>query len=61
MYAHFNGILADVEDDVIIIDVGGIGYNIHVYDSYSMPLPGIGEEIKLFTYTSVSENKFLLY
>ena len=61
MYAYFDGILADTEPDVLIVDVNGMGVNIHVHDSLSMALPLIGERIKLYTYTSVAEDKFMLY
>ena len=35
MYAFFDGILADSEPDVVIVNVNGIGYNIHVYNCSS--------------------------
>ena len=61
MYAYLNGILADAEEDNLIIDVNGVGYNVHVYDSQTMLLPAIGSEIKVYTYTSVAEDRFILY
>ncbi|MBR6094239.1 MAG: Holliday junction branch migration protein RuvA [Lachnospiraceae bacterium] len=61
MYAYLNGILADAETDNLIIDVNGVGYNVHVYDSRAMFLPAIGSEIKVYTYTSVGEDKFILF
>ena len=61
MYAYLNGILADAESDNLIIDVNGVGYNVHVYDSETMFLPAIGCEIKVYTYTSVGEDKFVLF
>ncbi len=61
MYAYLNGILADAEEDNLIIDVNGVGYNVHVYDSKSMLLPAVGSEIKVYTYTSVAEDRFMLY
>jgi Holliday junction DNA helicase RuvA len=61
MYAYLNGILADAESDNLIVDVNGVGYNVHVYDSETMFLPTIGSEIKVYTYTSVGEDKFVLF
>ena len=61
MYAYLNGILADAEEDNLIIDVNGVGYNVHVYDSQTMLLPAVGSEIKVYTYTSVAEDRFMLY
>ena len=32
MYAYLNGKLADIEPDNLVIDVNGVGYNVHVYN-----------------------------
>ena len=61
MYAFFDGILADSEPDVVIVNVNGIGYNIHVYDSSLLELPPVGTSVKFYTYTSVGEDKFILF
>ena len=61
MYAYIKGILADIEKDCLIVDNAGIGYNIHIYSADTLSLPEIGEEIKVYTYTSVGEDKFMLY
>lgn len=61
MYAFFDGILADVEPDVVVVNVNGIGVNIHVYDSFALALPQVGAPIKFYTHTSVGEDKFILF
>ena len=61
MYAYIKGILADIEKDCLVIDNAGIGYNVHIYSAETLSLPEIGEEIKVYTYTSVGEDKFMLY
>lgn len=61
MIAFVKGSLADVESDRVIIDVGGIGYNVFV-SSYTMGrLPLEGNEIKLYTYLNVKEDLMQLY
>lgn len=61
MYAYIRGILADIEKDCIVVDNAGIGYNVHVYSTQMLSLPGLGEEITVYTYTCVSEDKFMLF
>lgn len=61
MYAYLHGILAEVEEDNCVIDIGGVGYNVKVSPQTIFRMPGIGETVKLFTYTSVREDAFVLY
>lgn len=61
MYAYLNGIIADIEEDNCIIDVNDIGYNVQISGQTMTRLPGIGERVKLFTYTNVKEDTFQLY
>ena len=61
MYAYLHGILADVEEDNCVIDINGIGYNVKVSPQTIFRMPGIGETVKLYTYTSVREDAFMLY
>ena len=61
MYAYLNGIIADIEDDNCIIDVNDIGYNVQISGQTMTRLPGIGERVKLFTYTNVKEDALQLY
>ena len=61
MYAYLHGVLADIEDDNCVIDVQGVGYNVKVSAQTIFRMPGIGEEVKLYTYTSVREDAFVLY
>ena len=61
MYAYLNGIVADIEEDNCIIDVNDIGYNVQISGQTAAKLPGIGERVKLFTYTNVKEDAFQLF
>ncbi len=61
MIAFVKGNLADVESDRVIIDVGGIGYNVFV-SSYTIGrLPLEGNIVKLYTYLNVKEDLMQLY
>ncbi len=61
MFAYLNGILADVSEDNCVIDVHDIGYNVKISGQTVSRLPGIGEMVKLYTYTSVKEDAFWLF
>lgn len=61
MIAYVNGIIDDITEDNVVIDVGGVGYNVKISADTASRLPGVGEPAKLYTYTSVREDAFLLY
>ncbi len=61
MIAYVKGEIAEIAEDNVVIEVGGIGYNIKISARVAQGLPGIGGQIKLHTYTLVREDAFLLY
>ena len=61
MIAYVNGIVEDITEETAVLDVGGIGYNIKISSETASRLPGIGEPVKLYTYTSVKEDSFQLF
>ncbi|MCL2572851.1 MAG: Holliday junction branch migration protein RuvA [Defluviitaleaceae bacterium] len=56
MIAYIKGSLAYIQDQTAIIDVGGVGYLIHVSASTLSRLPPRQGEVQLFTYMQTSEN-----
>lgn len=61
MYAYVKGIVADIEEDNCVIDVNDIGYNVQISGQTAAKLPGIGERVKLYTYTNVKEDTLQLF
>lgn len=61
MFAYINGFLEDVTVDNAVIDVNGFGINVRISADTASRLPGIGEQVRLYTYTYVKEDAFLLY
>lgn len=61
MFAYLKGILADVSEDNCVIDVHDIGYNVKISSQTMSALPGIGEMVKIYTYTNVKEDTFQLF
>lgn len=61
MIAFVKGIIEDLTEENVVIDTGNIGYNIKVSTGTAALLPGIGTEVKLYTYTCVREDSFSLF
>lgn len=61
MIAYVNGIVEDITEENAVVDVNGIGYNVRISGDTAARLPGIGEPVKLYTYTCVREDAFQLY
>lgn len=61
MIAYVRGVLAETREDSIVVEAGQIGFNIQVPGNVLGLLPSIGSEVKIYTYTHVREDAFLLY
>ncbi len=61
MYAYLRGTLEEVTEDNIVVEVNGVGYNVKVSTTTTELLPGLGNEVKVYTYTLVREDTFALY
>jgi Holliday junction DNA helicase RuvA len=61
MIAYIKGEIADITEDNLVLEANSIGYNIKISSGTAGMLPGIGEEVKIYTYTCVREDAFLLY
>lgn len=61
MIAYVRGTIENIALDNVVVDVGGIGYNVKISADTASRLPGVGEEVKLYTYYSVREDAQWLY
>lgn len=61
MIGFVRGIVEDLTEENVVVEVGGIGFNIKISPGTAALLPGFGEETKLYTYTCVREDQFSLY
>ena len=61
MIGFVNGIVEYVSEELVVLDVGGFGVNVHVSTGTASRMPSLGEEAKLYTYTSVREDAIWLY
>lgn len=61
MYSYIKGELVEILDDTIVLEVNGIGYNIHIPASMIDKFSGTGQNIKIYTYFHVKEDSMKLY
>lgn len=61
MYAYLKGTVVQKTADRIVVEVSGIGYNVYVSPGRLYEFPENGEEVKVYTYTSVREDAINLY
>jgi len=61
MIGRLTGIVAEKAPPQVLIDVGGVGYEVDVPMSTFFNLPGLGEKVTLLTHFVVREDAQLLY
>ena len=61
MISYIRGELISAEPDRIVVEAGGIGYNINIPQTVLSGLPGIGFEVKIHTYLQVREDAMQLF
>ncbi len=61
MIAFVKGKIADLTEENVVVDTGNFGVNVRISTGTAASLPGIGGDIKLYTYTCVREDMFILY
>ena len=61
MIARLSGLLAETSSDTAVIDVGGVGYLVHLSGRTLQNLGPIGGEVKLMTELQVREDAWTLF
>ena len=61
MIAFIKGILAQTRPGIVVLEAGGLGYEINVPSGVFGSLPGIGETVLLHTYLQVKEDGVSLF
>lgn len=61
MIASLEGRLAARGEDYLVLEVGGIGFKVHIPASLFSQLPGLGRDVRLHTYLQVRDNELALY
>ena len=61
MITYLRGEVAAVYDGRVVLDVNGVGFQIFISTRDAADMPPVGEEIRIHTYMSVSEDAMRLY
>ncbi len=61
MFAYLRGSLEHIDENYIVVDVGGLGYKIFAPASTIQRLPHIHKEVKVFTHSHIREDAFDIY
>lgn len=61
MIGYVKGILEEIEEDCVIVDVNGLGIRILTGGALTSQMLVPGSEVKIYTYTYVKEDAFQLY
>ena len=61
MIGYVKGILEEIEEDCVIVDVNGLGIRILTGGALASQMLAPGSEVKIYTYTYVKEDAFQLY
>lgn len=61
MISYVKGPLIDIWEDMIVVEAGGLGYNIHVPVSVLEALPKAGTQVQIYTSLQVREDAMTLY
>ena len=61
MIGSLTGILAEKAPPRLLLDVGGVGYDVEAPMSTFFSLPALGERVRLLTHQVVREDALLLY
>jgi len=61
MIGKLKGLIEEIDDDHIIVDVGGIGYVVYITTRMHGSLPQVGRAVTLFIETQVREDAIRLF
>ena len=61
MISYIRGELVALEEDKVIVDVGGVGYGIFMSGQAMGQLPPVGSKVKIHTYLNVKEDAMQLF
>lgn len=56
MFSFIIGTIRQKQDNILVLENNGIGYEINVSNQTVYNLPALGEEVKIYTYFQLAEN-----
>lgn len=61
MITYIKGELSEIYDNYIVVETGGVGYEMMVPSSLMSALPALGSDVRIYTYQYVKEDALDLY
>lgn len=61
MYAYLRGTIEEITEANLVLEVNQIGYNIKISARTAQELENVGSQVRIYTYTLVREDAFMLY
>ena len=61
MIAHIKGTVLESTPLLVVLEAGGLGYEVHIPVSTAERVPGIGQECRLFVHSVYREDSATLY
>lgn len=61
MFSFITGVLEEKENNIAVINCGGVGFEINVSDTTIYELPSIGDTATIYTYMAVREDAITLF
>lgn len=61
MIGRITGTLLETQPPWLVVDVGGVGYEMEASMTTLVALPGSGEKVSLYTHLTVRDDAHLLY
>ncbi len=61
MIGHLRGTLYEIDEEYLVVDVGGVGYQVKAATSLLNSLPARGEDIFIYTHTHIRDDGATLF
>ena len=61
MFSFLSGIIEEKANNIAVINVGGVGFEVNVSETTIFELPEVGAPAKLYTYMAVREDAITLF
>lgn len=61
MFSFLSGIIEEKANNIAVINVGGVGFEVNVSETTIFELPDVGAPAKLYTYMAVREDAITLF
>lgn len=61
MFSYLKGILEDIKNNYIVIDINGIGFKVYTSTHTIDQIPSLNQQVKVHTYLNIKEDAMDLY